>query len=133
MKMGMKLTIVVNTAVVTAPPTSTEAWYTTSRRDAPGGACRSLWTMFSHSTMPMSDMVPTAMAMPDRETMLASMPKNFIAPNPMRTARGISEETRMPVRRLVSMRTMTMIVIRTSWLIAVLSVSSVSPIRAERS
>ena len=47
--------------------------------------------MFSQRMMPMSTIVPMAMAMPDRATMLASTPKVFIAMKHISTASGSSD------------------------------------------
>ncbi len=70
--------------------------------------------MFSQITIPMSTIVPIAMAIPERATMLASTPKNFIAMKHIRTAIGSNPLIKMLLRRCITMRITTMIVIRIS-------------------
>jgi hypothetical protein len=71
--------------------------------------------MFSTKTMPMSTMVPMAMAMPPRAMMLASTPVAFIAPKVPSTPRGSSPATSAEPRRLRSITSTTRTVISSCW------------------
>ncbi len=113
-KTGRKLTMVVATAVTTALPTSEEAWYTTSSVFVPSGASSRRRRMFSQMMMPISTMVPMAMAIPLSATMLASTPTCFIAIKHIRIARGSSAPIRTLLRRCTTITMTTMIVTSTS-------------------
>ena len=89
--------------------------------------------IFSVRTIPTSTTVPIAMAMPERATMLASTPKNFMAIKTMSTATGKRPEISTEARRLNTMMTMTKMVIRISKVKASLSVPKVSCISSVRS
>ena len=89
--------------------------------------------MFSQMTMPMSTMVPMAMAMPDRATMLASTPKTFMAIKHISTANGSMAPIRTLPRRLPTISTTTRTVMSTSFRRAAPSVPRVSRISPERS
>ena len=82
--------------------------------------------MFSQTMMPMSTIVPMAMAMPDSATTLASTPKVFIAMKHIRTASGSNALIRNELRRCITITITTMIVTRISSTSAVFSVPSVS-------
>ena len=84
-------------------------------------------------TMPISTIVPMAMAMPERATMLASMPKTFIAAKQASTASGNSPETNTAPRKFITSASTTITVTSTSSLRARSSVPSVSSIKPERS
>ncbi len=123
---GRKLTIVIVIAVIIACATSLDARYITSRSDSSGSARFICCSIFSDSTIPISTMVPMAMAIPDRDTMLASTPANFIAIKVINTATGSIPEIRMDVRKFSTITTITMMVINTSSESASSSVPSVS-------
>ncbi len=82
--------------------------------------------MFSQMMMPMSTIVPIAMAMPESATMFASTPVWRMPMKHMSTARGRSPEIRTELRRWRTITTTTMIVTRICWIRASLSVPSVS-------
>ena len=123
---GRKLTIVVATAVSTAPPTSLDARWITSSRFSSGRASSRCFKMFSQRMMPMSTIVPMAMAMPERATMLASTPNVFMAMKHINTASGNSALISSELRRCITETRITMIVTRISSTSAVFSVPSVS-------
>ena len=137
---GRKEITVVATAVMTALPTSVVARWITSRRGSAGPPAR--WAasassrrerMFSTRITPMSTMVPMAMAMPERATMLASTPTRFMTTNTISTASGSTSETSSPPRRLPIIISTTMTVIRicrTRASLRVPRVSSMSPVRS---
>jgi len=56
--------------------------------------------MFSVRMTPTSTIVPIAMAMPDKATMFASTPKNFMLIKTISTATGNRLEIRMDALRL---------------------------------
>ena len=89
--------------------------------------------MLSVTTIPMSTIVPIAMAMPDRATTFASTPKTRIATNVIRIAMGSTLAISSELRRLSTITATTMIVISTSWLRASRSVPRVSPMSPLRS
>ena len=132
-KTGRKPTTVVATAVSTAEPTSLAARWTTSNLGASGGAILRWRRMFSQMTIPMSTIVPMAMAMPDRATMLASTPKSFIATKHISTANGSIAPISTLERRWIIMTMTTTSVTSISWTRASLSVPSVSRISPVRS
>ena len=74
----------------------------------------------------MSTIVPMAMAMPDRATMLASTPNVFMAMKHISTASGSSALISNELRRCITITRITMIVTRISSISAVFSVPSVS-------
>ncbi len=76
--------------------------------------------------MPISTIVPIAMAMPERATMFASTPKSFIAMKHISTASGSTAEIKIELRRCMTITITTMIVTRISSTSAVLSVPRVS-------
>ncbi len=123
---GRKLTTVVDTAVKTALATSFDARKMTWPRSSFGSASSKCLRMFSHRMMPISTMVPMAIAIPDRATMLASTPNVFMAMNTIKTASGNNALMRMELRRCSTITRITMIVTRISSDSAVLSVPSVS-------
>ncbi len=150
---GMKLIIVVITAVTIAPETSAVALYTIVLMDfvaggfKPGVLLSKSWLtpanfsfssskcrmMFSESITPTSTIVPIAMAIPESATMLASTLKNFMAINTIRTATGSNPEINADARRLNTIMIMTKIVINISSVRASLSVPKVSCISSVRS
>ncbi len=89
--------------------------------------------MFSLSTIPMSTIVPIAIAMPDSATTFASTRKSFMKMKVNSTAIGKSAEISTEERRCINMKSTTMIVTRISSPIAFLSVPSVSSISPARS
>ena len=123
---GKKLTTVVSTAVKTAPPTSLAARWTTSNDDSSGEARSKCRRMFSHTTMPISTIVPMAMAMPDSATMLACTPNSFMPTKHNRTVRGSMPLTNALLRRCITITSTTMIVTSISSQMASLSVPNVS-------
>ncbi len=72
---GIKLTIVVDTAVRMAELTSDAPLYIVVISFCPGGASSTCLMMFSDRMTPRSTIVPIAMAIPDKATILASTPK----------------------------------------------------------
>ena len=82
--------------------------------------------MFSQRMMPMSTIVPIAIAMPDRATTLASTPNVFIAIKHSSTASGSKELMSNELRRWSTDTRITITVTRISSTRAVLSVPSVS-------
>ena len=58
--------------------------------------------MFSTRITPMSTMVPMAMAMPDRATMLASIPNTFMATKTISTASGSRPATSKPAAQIAA-------------------------------
>ena len=70
--------------------------------------------MFSVTMIPISTIVPIAMAMPERATMLASTPKTFIATKQSKTARGSNPEIRIELLRCIIITSTTMMVISIS-------------------
>ena len=82
--------------------------------------------MFSQTMIPISTIVPMAMAMPDSATMFASTPNSFIAMKHIRTASGSTAEIKIELRRCMTITITTMIVTRISSTSAVFSVPSVS-------
>ncbi len=107
--------IVVATEVTTALPTSAAARWMTSARGMSGGSSLRWRSMLSQTTMPMSDSVPMAMAMPDSDTMLASTPNSFIATKQPSTASGITELISRLLRRCITMSTMTTTTTSVCW------------------
>jgi len=89
--------------------------------------------MFSQMMMPMSTMVPMAMAMPESATMLASTLNCFIAMKHIRIATGSTAEISSELRKCRTITSTTITVTSTSSKSASLSVSSVSPISFVRS
>ena len=81
----------------------------------------------------MSTIVPMAMAIPDRATMLASTLNNFIAMNTISTATGKSPEISREALRLKTITIITKMVMRISILRASSSVCKVSCIKMDRS
>ena len=82
--------------------------------------------IFSDKITPTSTMVPIAMAIPERATILASTLKNFIEIKTIKTATGNKPEMRMEARRLKTITIITSTVIRISNVRASLSVPRVS-------
>ncbi len=132
-KTGKKLTTVVATAVRTALPTSLDARKINSRRFSSGPASSRCFRIFSQITMPISTMVPMAMAIPERATMLASTPKSFMAMKHISTASGKSPEMRMELRRCATIKSTTMMVTRISSNNAAFNVPRVSWMSCVRS
>jgi hypothetical protein len=125
-KTGKKPTTVVATAVNTAEPTSLAALKITSSLLSSSDDSSRCFRMFSQIIMPISTIVPIAIAIPDSATMLASMPKVFIAMKHIRIARGRSAPIRIELFRCRTRTITTMTVTRTSSVSAVLSVSNTS-------
>ena len=123
---GKKPRIVVVTAVMTAPPTSLAALWTDCKRVSPSGAFFKRCTMFSLNTMPMSAMVPIAIAIPESATIFASMPNTFISTNAPSTVTGKDRATSKAARKRNSISKITTMVTSTSKLNASSSVPSVS-------
>jgi hypothetical protein len=91
------------------------------------GRASSRWRItFSEMMIPMSTMVPMAMAIPASATTLASTPNTFMPMNVRSTASGSMALTTSDVRRCMSMMMTTMIVTRICWSRASFSVPSVS-------
>ena len=67
--------------------------------------------IFSESMTPTSTIVPIAIAIPDRATMFASTPKNFIAIKTINTATGNKQEINIEARRLKTQIIITKMVI----------------------
>ncbi len=135
---GRKLIIVVNTAVRMAPETSEVALYTTVLTESCSGSGRSLFSsrcliIFSERITPTSTMVPIAMAIPERATILASTPKSFMEINTISTATGSNPEISTEARRLNTITIITRTVISISSVRASLRVPSVSWISSVRS
>ena len=89
--------------------------------------------MFSVNTMPMSTIVPIAIAIPPSAMMFASTPVSFIATSASSTPRGSTALITSELRMLRSITRTTSTVIRISWKSAVDSVSMVSCTSCERS
>ena len=142
-KTGTKLTMVVKTAVIMAPDTSVVALYTISLIDCFGAvtallpvtvgtvaSCSSKCRiMFSERMTPTSTMVPMAMAIPDKATILASTLKKNMAIKTMSTATGSKPAISKEALRLKTMTTMTKMVIKISKLRASFRVPKVSSIK----
>ena len=89
--------------------------------------------MFSETMIPMSTIVPMAMAMPASDMMLASTPPTRIAPNASSTATGSVPATVRLLRMWSRNSRMTAAVIATSShraVVSVATVSSISPLRS---
>jgi len=119
--------------VVTAGATSAAARATTSAlgTSSPADSKRAL--MFSTSTMPMSTMVPIAIAIPDSAMMWASTPKSFMKTKAPITPRGRRAEMINEPPILRSITSTTRMVTRSCWMRAfesVPSVSRMSPVRS---
>lgn len=125
-KTGKKLTMVVETAVRTAPPTSLAALKTTSSLLSSGAASSRCFRIFSQMIIPISTIVPMAIAMPDSATIFASTPKVFIAIKHIRTAKGSRPLMRIELLRCTTKTMTTMIVTRISSVRAVFNVPKVS-------
>ena len=82
--------------------------------------------MFSVRIIPISTIVPIAIAMPDNATMFASTPNVFMAMKHIKTASGSSALIRNELRRWTTITRITMIVTRISSNSAVFNVPSVS-------
>ena len=125
-KTGKKLTMVVETAVRTAPPTSLAALKTTSSLLSSGAASSRCFRIFSQMIMPISTIVPMAIAMPDSATIFASTPKVFIAIKHISTAKGSRPLMSTELLRCTTKTITTMIVTRISSVRAVFNVPKVS-------
>ncbi len=123
---GRNPTTVVATAVKTALPTSAEALWIICSLLSPGLASWRCLRLFSQMTIPISTMVPMAMAIPERATMLASTPNSFMAIKQTRTASGSMELINMELLRFTTRTITTMMVTSISSVRAVSSVPSVS-------
>ncbi len=104
--------MVVSTAVTTAEATSVVPSYTTFSLDSSGPALSICRMMFSTSTMAMSTIVPIAMAIPDKATILAVTSMYFMAMKVMSTAMGRTPDIRAEALRFITIISTTMIVIR---------------------
>ena len=82
--------------------------------------------IFSDKITPTSTIVPMAMAIPERATMLASTLNAFIAIKTIRTATGNKPEMRIEALKLRTITTITKIVIRISRVKASFNVPKVS-------
>jgi len=83
--------------------------------------------------IPMSTIVPMAMTMPANDMMLASTPNSFMAMNAIKTAIGKVMAMMMLARTCSRNKTITAIVISSSWpkaLVRVLTVSSIKTVRS---
>ena len=134
---GRKLTMVVESAVITAPATSVVAVYTTFRRSFPrapllsgSSRCR---IIFSVKTTPTSTITPMDMAIPDRATMLASTPNCLIAMKAISTPTGSKLDIRKEALRFNTRTMTTRMLISSSRDMASSSVPRVSLIRLVRS
>ncbi len=76
--------------------------------------------------MPMSTIVPMAMAMPDNATTFASTPENRMQMKEKRTARGSTPEINAALRRWSTIKMTTMMVTRICCRTAFSSVPRVS-------
>ncbi len=123
---GRKLTTVVETAVSTALATSCAARKMTCPVSSSGPASSNCFKMFSHNMIPISTMVPIAIAIPDNATMFASTPNAFIAMKHIRTASGSNALIKIELRMCRTITKITMIVTRISSVSAVFRVPSVS-------
>ena len=92
--------MVVSTAVTMAPETSVVAVYTTCSTDCSSVRFSRWLRIFSDRITPRSTMVPIAIAIPDRATILASTPKSFMAIKTSKIATGSSPEISMEALRL---------------------------------
>ena len=123
---GIKLIIVVITAVNMAPETSAVALYTTvfiGRFSSFSSICRST---FSDRITPTSTIVPIAMAIPDKATMFASTLNSFIEIKTINTATGNSPEISTEALKLNTIIIITKMVIKISNVSASSSVPKVS-------
>ena len=123
---GIKLMMVVSTAVKMAPETSEVALYTTSFVDRSLSFSSMCRIIFSERITPTSTMVPMAMAIPESATILASTPNSFMEMNTINTATGNRPEIRIEALRLNTMTTITKMVIRISRVSASFKVPNVS-------
>jgi hypothetical protein len=98
-----------------------------------GGASARWATMFSVNTIPMSTIVPIAIAMPARAITFASTPVAFMVANAARTASGSTAEISNEVLKLRSITSTMITVTRICWKSAVESVSRVSCMSVVRS
>ncbi len=89
--------------------------------------------IFSERMTPTSTMVPMAMAIPERATILASTPKSFMLIKTISTATGSNPDIRMEARRLNTITTITRMVTKISRVRASLRVPRVSWISSVRS
>ena len=89
--------------------------------------------MFSVKMMPMSTIVPIAIAMPDKATMFASMPNAFMRMKQASTATGNKPLMSSDERTFITMTTTTMMVIKICRSIAVSRVAMVSLMSPDRS
>ena len=130
-KTGKKLTTVVATAVKTAPPISEVALRITPKVVLIPFSILCLassrcFNIFSETIIPISTMVPMAMAIPDRATILASTPKSFIPTKTIRTVKGSRLVIRKEDFRCINMTKITMMVIKISSRSACFRVPNVS-------
>ncbi len=123
---GRKLTTVVDTAVRTALATSWDARNITCARFSDGSASSKCFNMFSQRIIPISTIVPIAIAMPDNATMFASTPNVFMAIKHINTASGSNALMRNELLKCSTITRITIMVTRISSERAVLSVPSVS-------
>ena len=123
---GKKPTTVVATAVTIALATSLDARYITSSLLSPSFDSLRCFRMFSHITMPISTIVPIAIAIPDSATILASILKIRIAIKHISTAIGNSPLIKIELRRCITNAITTITVTSISSISAVSSVPSVS-------
>ena len=123
-KTGRKLTTVVETAVKTAPLTSETASKITSFVfSVDFSKC---FRIFSVTTIPISTMVPMAMAIPDNATIFASTLKSFIPIKTTKTVKGNILEISNDDRKCMTINKITIMVIKISSRNAWFKVSNVS-------
>ena len=128
---GRKLITVVETAVMTAPLTSETAFNIKSLvLPFSFSRCRRI---FSVTTIPISTIVPIAMAIPDKATIFASTLNNFIPIKTNSTVSGSMAEMSKEDRKCINIIRITIMVIRISSRKASFNVSSVSWISPVRS
>ncbi len=107
---GIKLTMVVDTAVRMAEETSAAPLYMVVIIFWPGGFSLRCLMTFSERIIPRSTMVPMAMAIPERATILASTPKYRMAINTISTDMGNRPDIKNEALRLMTMTIMTRMV-----------------------
>ena len=124
---------VVEIAVKIAPLTSELARKMIAVAESFSFARSKCLRIFSVNTIPISTIVPMAIAIPESATIFASTPNQRIPKNAKRTAIGRRSAIKIAERKCITIIKTTMIVIKISSISALESVSSVSPIRVVRS
>jgi hypothetical protein len=111
---GKKLMTVVEMAVNMALLTSDAAVYTISKLLFPYFSFSKCLKIFSVRMIPISTIVPMAIAIPERATTLASTPKYFIAINADNTVRGRRPEIMIAELIFINISSTTIMVISIS-------------------